>query len=554
MKQHPLAVGIAFALCLSSATPLRADVVKAGGGSYRTTRPEPCQPLPERIYRTTDVTGPMVTGQWWSSLVWQPFSQALFAHPLALRCSENGLEVTYPGSSITANQHGIFGLGLPKGGDLTIGHAGADPFEQAECGGYSDWFVTAVFETDSSSLKTTFGHGSPFVFCENTGSNATILFPRPPEIWSGSNGDSTLGVTINGHHYGLFGPTGSAGVGLDTRQLTNDTNGKGYFSVAILPDKEVATLGRFKKYAHNQVTDTRVTHTVVKGQVTTNYDFVTAPLEGDADGTLFALYPHQWKHAVSELTDTTYGSVRGEMRVGEGPGFKTAVPVQGVLPFLPRAGIANRERMVGYLKSEADKKQRGFADTYWEGKHLGKLATLSGVAEAAREPELQQVFVNEMKRRLEEWFTAAPDKQQPVFYYDSNWGTLIGSKPSYGSDHPLNDHHFHYGYFIRAAAFMDANPNCKLEGGNTHAFMHHWIHTLKNLGMNDPGVTADHPLVSVFVKDGKRTYAAYHFADEPVAVNFSDGKRLVAQPRALTVEPAKERLSEAPHRDPLNAP
>ena len=30
--------------------------------------------------------------------------------------------------------------------------------------------------------------------------------------------------------------------------------------------------------------------------------------------------------------------------------------------------------------------------------------------------------------------------------------TLIGSKPSYGSDGQLNDHHFHYGYFIRAAA------------------------------------------------------------------------------------------------------
>ena len=24
-----------------------------------------------------------------------------------------------------------------------------------------------------------------------------------------------------------------------------------------------------------------------------------------------------------------------------------------------------------------------------------------------------------------------------------------------------------------AAAFIDANPNCKLEGGNSHAFMYH---------------------------------------------------------------------------------
>ena len=97
-----------------------------------------------------------------------------------------------------------------------------------------------------------------------------------------------------------------------------------------------------------------------------------------------------------------------------------------------------------------------FGDTYWEGKHLGKLATLSGIAEAIGETELQEGFVDEIKRRLENWFTASPGEGSPLFYYDSNWGSLIGSKPSYGSDAQLNDHHFHYGYFIRAAAEVGA--------------------------------------------------------------------------------------------------
>jgi len=417
------------------------------------------------------------------------------------------------------------------------------------------------------------------------------------------------------------------------------------------------------------------------------------------------------------------------------------VPVQGVLPMLPAQGIADHTRMVSYLKEEADKKPAGFGDTYWEGKHLGKLATLSGVAEVAGAAEQQTIFVTELKRRLQEWFTATPDKQSPVFYYNTNWGTLIGSRPSYGSDRPINDHHFHYGYFIcaaaevaradpawavqwgpmvrllirdiaspdrhdpmfpyvrcfdkyaghswasgdanfadgnnqessseslnawygmilwgqatgdnalrdagiflfntertaieeywfdvsgsnfpkefpnvalgmvwggkgafgtwfsgdidcihginwlpftpaslymgrhpgyvkknhdrilsvrkggadyntgwgdlvcmfnalqdpgSAAAFLDANPQCKLEGGNTHAFMYHWIHTLKNLGLNDSGVTADHPLTAVFNRGGKRTYAAYHAGAKPLTVTFSDGKKLEAAPRTLTVQP-----------------
>ena len=147
--------------------------------------------------------------------------------------------------------------------------------------------------------------------------------------------------------------------------------------------------------------------------------------------------------------------------------------MQGALHMFPPQGVQDKSRMLGYLKVEAEKIRRdGFADTYWEGKFLGRLATFSGIAQATGDTligdtligdtvtgdtvtgdtALQQVFVDEMKRRLEHWFTATPGKDQPVFYYDAVWNTLIGSKPSYGSDSSLNDHHFHYGYFIRAAA------------------------------------------------------------------------------------------------------
>ena len=36
-----------------------------------------------------------------------------------------------------------------------------------------------------------------------------------------------------------------------------------------------------------------------------------------------------------------------------------------------------------------------------------------------------------------------------------------------------------------AASYIDANPDCKLEGGNTHAFMYHWIYTFDRLGLNE---------------------------------------------------------------------
>ena len=41
-----------------------------------------------------------------------------------------------------------------------------------------------------------------------------------------------------------------------------------------------------------------------------------------------------------------------------------------------------------------------------------------------------------------------------AFAYHDTWGTLIGYPASYGADSELNDHHFHYGYFLWAAAVV----------------------------------------------------------------------------------------------------
>jgi len=721
-------------------TSAQADEVKVGKhGSYSTTLAKECKPLPERIYRTKEVTGPTVTGQWWSSLLWQEFSSNMFAHPMGMVCSADGLAINYPGIGLTSSNDAIMGSGVSKEGDLRIGMTGSQ-FASAECGGYSDWFVTAEFMADKGSLKTSYGHGSPFIYGLAKGGTPEITLNGAPRVWSGGEKDAVLGITVRGCHYALFGPKGSTWVKHGESVLVNESNKKGYFSVALLPDDKPETLALFKRYAYSFVTNTTVDYEVLNGKVKATHKFHTTVMEGKEKGTLFALYPHQWKYSDKELTGHVFRSVRGEMKLAEGEGFDTEVVIQGVLPMLPKQGIKDRERMITYLKQEADKAVAPFADTYWEGKYLGRLATLSGIAEMAEAPELQKLFITELKRRLENWFTATPGETDPYFYYNSNWGALVGSKPSYGSDMPLNDHHFHYGYFLRAAAevarfdpawakkwegmvlliirdiaspsrtdkqfpyircfdkyaghswasgdanfgdgnnqessseslnawygmmlwgeatgnkkvrdtgialfntertaieeywfdvaetnfpkdfpqvalgmvwggkgafatwfsgdidcihginwlpftpasiymgrhpdyvkknydrivekrekgkdfnngwgdlvvmfgalndpktaatYLDKNPSCSLEGGNTHAFMYHWIQTLDSVGLNDASVYSDHPFTNVYVKDNKKTYAAYNFGKTPLKVRFSDGKKMVAKPGALSVE------------------
>ncbi|MGB0597300.1 MAG: glycosyl hydrolase [Rubripirellula sp.] len=713
--------------------------MKVGSGSYRSTPPNGCAPLPAKIYRTKDLAGPVVTNQWWSSLVWQEFSQNMFAHPAFVRCDAEGLVVGYPGARVHGNQAGIFGTADLVKGDLKIGHSGIREFPQAECAAYSDWFVTAVMQTDVGALTSSFGHGSPFVYGLITGGDPQLSFGTVPQVWSGDEGAAVIGLTVNGHHYGLFGSSGSSWEGLGTTDLTNVERTGDHFTIAVLPDSTLETLQLFSKYAHSHVTDTRVEYEVRGGEVIADYRFICTPREGVETDTLFALYPHQWKYSTTKLNDLTFGSVRGVMKVGAGKGFETSVPIQGVLPMLPKGGIADRSLMMKLLQMEAAKAKPDFADTYWEGKYLGTLASLSGIAEVANADEQQAAFVAEIKRRLESWLTATAKEGDPVFYYDANWGTLVGSPPSYGSDRNLNDHHFHYGYFIRAAAevarldpdwarqwgpmvnllirdiaspnrrdslfpflrcfdkyaghswasgdanFADgnnqessseslnawyglilwgeatgdrqlrdlglslfniertaveeywfdvsetnfpndhpnvalgmvwggkgafatwfsaeidcihginwlpftpasvymgrhpgyvkknferivekrtggddfnvgwgdlvvmfgalndpalarrhlaANPDCKVEAGNSRAFMEHWIGVLSEYGQIDANTTSSHPFTNVFLKEGRKTYAAYNFGRSALNIEFSDGYVLQAAPHSMTV-------------------
>jgi endoglucanase Acf2 len=107
--------------------------------------------------------------------------------------------------------------------------------------------------------------------------------------------------------------------------------------------------------------------------------------------------------------------------------------------------------------------------------------------------------------------------------YNKGWGDLVIMFNALSDPRP-------------AVAHMDRHPACKVESGNTHAFMYHWIHTLNTLGINDPTVTADHPLTAVFRKNGQRTYVAYNMGAKPITVTFSDGTALNAQPRKITVK------------------
>src|SRR5262249_18071950 len=83
-----------------------ASIVTVGSGSYTTAAPTDLTLPPGTIYRTSNITGPMPTSDWWTSVAWAQPSFPIYPLPLALQTTTTGIGVDYPDlSSETAAVH-----------------------------------------------------------------------------------------------------------------------------------------------------------------------------------------------------------------------------------------------------------------------------------------------------------------------------------------------------------------------------------------------------------------------------------------------------------------
>jgi endoglucanase Acf2 len=434
-----------------------SSIVSVGSGSYTTAAPADLTLPPNTIYRTSHVTGPMPTSDWWTSVAWTQPAFPIYPLPLALQTTTSGIGVDYPDlEAETVAVHAGYSA------DFTLGaSAGTFPAPNPLVDGYSDWTVSMLWNNGSGgTMRVTAGQGSPYLYATYANANAQLTFAAAPTIWSGSASSSALGITINGHNYALFGPSGSNWSGLGTTILTNNGQGKSYFSLAALPDNTVATLQAFQRYAYSFVTNTQVGWSYAQNTsaVHTTYTVTTQAMEGTQTGTIMALFPNQWKvtDGFSPLA-YTYHSVRGTMKTLAGSAFSTTLTYHGILPSFPDVGQYNQSTLIDDIETFAGQSRSpSVGDTYWGGKALLQAANVLPVAHEAGLTSAYNSLLSWLENAMADHFTATDSSGNPkttdMFYYDPTWGTIIGDPASYGSDSGLNDHHFHYGYWIQAAA------------------------------------------------------------------------------------------------------
>ena len=86
---------------------------------------------------------------------------------------------------------------------------------------------------------------------------------------------------------------------------------------------------------------------------------------------------------------------------------------------------------------------------------MNRLIQTARIADQLGDTDARDKMVATVKERLEDWLSYESGEVAFLFYYNDAWDAMLGYPSGHGQDSNINDHHFHWGYFIHAAAFME---------------------------------------------------------------------------------------------------
>jgi hypothetical protein len=369
------------------------------------------------------------TNSWMSGLVFGPAPQPVFPLPLSVGVRADGFSIGLPRVDATAKT--IFGSHTPAV-DVAVGTA------RTEVVGYDDLTVTSSFlaADGTEAGRMLMARGSPYVrYTASTAQEVTV-----GAAWTDRGGWSS--ADVRGTTYGLTGGAAPAGGRVAL------TPGAILTLWALPTDGDAEELARA---AAVPVTGGAATPGVGPDRVTTTLHWDTpagAP-------TLVAAMPGQDTGA-ADCAAGQYLTIYGPMRLCLATELVVSAPRVEPADALDVSGLTGPDRaaVVDQIRRDAATVLDFTApDTYFGGKQLARAATLLRLAEQLDVADVVTRVRAGLAARLRLW--TEPDgcatRATTCFVYDPAVRGVVGLQASFGSDQ-FNDHYFHYGYFLYAAA------------------------------------------------------------------------------------------------------
>ncbi len=435
-----------------------SQVINVGSGSYTKTFPgvdaagRNGYPSGTPFVIGTAATKPTPTNDWWSLKVKNNHADNLFNYPFTLKTTNQGLVTTYiPWGPIDNIEPVIVGVS-----NLNATAANVSDF--------SDWTVTMDWASGSNHFTATTGIGMPFLYFTKDSSDVAKV--------TVNQGTATISNEMliiidvrNGADFVVYAPVGSAWI-KSGNTYTSTLNGENYWSLGFIPlnASNVTTVAnQYKKYAYvfPQNTSTSWNYNESKSILKTDFTVVTDVKEGLDSTMLLGLLPHHWANLANSpaLSTHTYATVRGELKTIESNSFSVENTFHGILPTLPyldfySSGFSPSElsNKVKLLKNDA---LNSWTDSYNEGQEMNRLIQTARIAELSGDTVAFQKLLSTVKSRLEDWLKVQSNEVAFLFYYNQTWSAMLGYPAGHGQDVNINDHHFHWGYFIHAASFLE---------------------------------------------------------------------------------------------------
>ncbi len=445
---------------------------KVGNGTVLLAPRSGDKPPPAAPFRTEALLKQAApTSQWYSTVAFNANPGPVFAQPLSFKTTPAGFEMAYPRKQEAAElipfpvspEHVV---AYPHVDALVFSPLAFEP-EPAKLAQVSDWAVDIVMARGADQLLATIAHGSPYAYFQLSRGDVRVRLPAGGERLAAVSDARHLGLRVKGRSYVIFGPTGVRWEQVSpTEWVGRLPAGKGYFSAAALPDEQPETLQLLARHAYAFLTDTTVgwKYDAAAAKVETSFSAKTRVMEGADNGPLLGLYPHHWHQnaSVAGKLGPAYDTVRGKLRLLAAAQFKTERPWQGFVPHWPALpeGSPRLAEFNETLKRDLRRRRdlmppRENADNwrvsvYWAGQGLSRMTHLAAVAEQQGNNDARDQFLAQAKERMEWWFSAR--SKVSYFMLDKRLGTVSAYPDEFFSVEQMNDHHFHYGYWIRAAA------------------------------------------------------------------------------------------------------
>ena len=461
-------------------------VEPAIGGCDTTTGTPVGNPTPLRPQRVAPATeSPLPTHKWWGSVG--------FMGEMTIGDPNDAAYITPDPITARITNKGFRAMGIPGGlrvNGINFDYPIPDPFAEVMDGiaiahsnggdmeaylkDHGDASVTVQWQQGQTALmEATFIHGSPYVYLQVFNGDLVIKTLREDGGEKGTFAAPTnsLGVwtSVAGNHnnYMVTGQGDTTFSNTTTNNITA-SNSSGSYTLTYLPQASglpsSSLVNTLAAHATQRVAKVAIDYSVDRS---TNVVTVTHSYQDAQDNpvtTLMGMHPLHWKRAGNINSVAQVRSARGMVKFVEGSSFSYQMDSVGVLPALP--SIANSlsatelTTLVNEFLALGESNWKPYKDAYWSGKIYSKVAELIAITEQAGLTEQHARLLAWLKDELANWLTAGTDQSLDVdqyFAYDDEWSTLLAMEESFASHQQLNDHHFHYGYLVRAAAEVCRN-------------------------------------------------------------------------------------------------